>query len=502
MKNKHPKGRLDTPHHIEFLRKDEDDERRDKRRCLFFTKNKCSYYNGQCIGSSHCNYYQEDKQKAAKRSSKAVIHRTYGKKSSKEVVCAETISPEKLMFKNTLLEAQRKNVQAMYNVAQFYEYGKGVQQDYEQAERWYKQAADNGNPYALTAIKKLNEKYLAQKPELLEVQNDSVKENKNDVAAVSMASQNSLTNDTQKVIEDSLTLGKRALQNKQWNSAYHYLEEAALSGNAEAICQLADLYYKGFGHSADYRKAFQLYEKAALLNNAYAMHQIGIMYSQGQGVLPSSDEAAKWLQKAIDKGDLSARADYEWLCNNNQPKSQPVKVTMQDNEFKKAIFQSIIFVSLVIVFIFSAYYVISRHPFTPVTTPIHQVIQKNSPLGTKENPYVITAEGLMGKYNENISETNNKYKGKYVKVSGTVIHQGRFNNSDNIAVCIYRWNFNGKRYDILGDISEQNKAWAQNLQLGSPVVITGKFIGAVEQKNKNVISLQILVVQPPQVKNT
>ena len=29
--------------YIELLKKDEDDERRDKRRCLFFTQNKCSY---------------------------------------------------------------------------------------------------------------------------------------------------------------------------------------------------------------------------------------------------------------------------------------------------------------------------------------------------------------------------------------------------------------------------------------------------------------------------
>lgn len=89
---------------------------------------------------------------------------------------------------------------------------------------------------------------------------------------------------------------------------------------------------------------------------------------------------------------------------------------------------------------------------------------KKPPLGTKENPYVITAEGLMGKYNENISETNSKYKGKYVKVSGTVIHQGKFNNSNNIAVCIYRWNFNGKRYDILGAINEKNKEWTRNIK--------------------------------------
>lgn len=40
MRNKHPKGWMDTPHHIEFLKKDEDDERRDKRRCLFFTQKK------------------------------------------------------------------------------------------------------------------------------------------------------------------------------------------------------------------------------------------------------------------------------------------------------------------------------------------------------------------------------------------------------------------------------------------------------------------------------
>jgi cytochrome c-type biogenesis protein CcmE len=99
------------------------------------------------------------------------------------------------------------------------------------------------------------------------------------------------------------------------------------------------------------------------------------------------------------------------------------------------------------------------------------------------------------------SETNSKYKGKYVKVSGIVIHQGKFNNSNNIAVCIYRWNFNGKRYDILGAINEKNKEWTRNIKEGSSVVITGKFIGAVEQKNKNVISLQILVSQLPQIKD-
>ena len=423
MRNKHPKGWMDTPHHIEFLRKDEDDERRDKRRCLFFTKNKCSYYNGQCIGSSHCNYYQEDKQKASKRSSKATTHRTSRRRPSKKTVCADPIAPEKLMFKNTLLEAQRKNVQAMYNVAQFYEYGKGVQQDYEQAEYWYKLAADNGNPYAVTAIQKLNEKYPVQKRELPELQNDSVKENKNDVVAVSAASQNSSPNDAQEIIEDSLTLEKTFFQD----------------------------------------------------NNELSAH---------------ADHETQTIQY-ISQPDIS------------QPdREQSAKVTTQNHELRKTIFQSLIFISAVCIIIFSVYYAVSyRNSSSPVMPSVKQVIQKKPPLGTKENPYVITAEGLMGKYNENISETNSKYKGKYVKVSGTVIHQGKFNNSNNIAVCIYRWNFNGKRYDILGAINEKNKEWTRNIKEGSSVVITGKIIGAVEQKNKNVISLQILVSQLPQVKD-
>lgn len=423
MRNKHPKGWMDTPHHIEFLRKDENDERRDKRRCLFFTKNKCSYYNGQCIGSSHCNYYQEDKQKASKRSSKATTHRTSGRRPSKKPVCADPIAPEKLMFKNTLLEAQRRNVQAMYNVAQFYEYGKGVQQDYEQAEYWYKLAADNGNPYAVTAIQQLNEKYPVQKRELPELQNDSVKENKNDVVAVSAASQNSSPNDAQEIIEDSLTLEKEFFKD----------------------------------------------------NNELSVHA----------------------------GHETQTTQYISQPDISQPdREQSAKVVTQNHELRKTIFQYLIFISAVCITIFSVYYAVShRNSSSPATPSVKQVIQKKPPLGTKENPSVITAEGLMGKYNENISETNSKYKGKYVKVSGTVIHQGKFNNSNNIAVYIYRWNFNGKRYDILGAINEKNKEWTRNIKEGSSVVITGKFIGAVEQKNKNVISLQILVSQLPQVKD-
>ena len=50
----------------------------------------------------------------------AVTHHTHGRRALKEAIYVDPISPEKLLFQNTLSEARRKYVQAMYNVAQLF----------------------------------------------------------------------------------------------------------------------------------------------------------------------------------------------------------------------------------------------------------------------------------------------------------------------------------------------------------------------------------------------
>lgn len=66
MKNKKQNVHMDVPYHIEFLRKDEFDNRRHKSRCKFYNKDtkKCDCYNcltfsHKCIGSAHCIKYKE-----------------------------------------------------------------------------------------------------------------------------------------------------------------------------------------------------------------------------------------------------------------------------------------------------------------------------------------------------------------------------------------------------------------------------------------------------------
>ena len=58
---------MDTPYHIGFVKKDEDDPRRHKSRCIHYehgTKN-CLKNTMRCVGSAHCTFYQETYSKEA-----------------------------------------------------------------------------------------------------------------------------------------------------------------------------------------------------------------------------------------------------------------------------------------------------------------------------------------------------------------------------------------------------------------------------------------------------
>lgn len=52
----------DTPWHIGYAKKQEDDPRRHKARCIHYRDGQCGWranYSGKCVGSSHCMDYSE-----------------------------------------------------------------------------------------------------------------------------------------------------------------------------------------------------------------------------------------------------------------------------------------------------------------------------------------------------------------------------------------------------------------------------------------------------------
>ena len=59
----------DTPWHVGFVKKEEDDPRRHKARCIYYAEGVCHQgkmgcFLRKCPGSSHCKYYAESESMA------------------------------------------------------------------------------------------------------------------------------------------------------------------------------------------------------------------------------------------------------------------------------------------------------------------------------------------------------------------------------------------------------------------------------------------------------
>ena len=532
------------------VRLKQDEERRDRRWCFHYdNKNKkCRYRNGECIGSSHCPDYKEDTSKKKKKKTANSTRTSHTKaKTSTGSSIAISSQQKRNIFEHALREAKLNNIDYMYLVAQYYKFGQGVTQDYTSAMSWYKKAFQQNHKYGAVDIGDLYEKGLGTEKDLhkaLEwyekgaaVNESGAKERAarlKKVLSASAPSPAAVPKTPQPVVPpkekhapvmDPWLLGKEAYQKQQWLTAYQYLAQAAKSGNVEAICMLADMYYEGIGgQRKDYQRAFQYYHQAAKQNNVHAMHRLGLMYMQGEGIAKSSQYATTWLRRAWENGDQTAKVDYDCMLNLNGdndteaiklPQTQDTVVSRNTVSHKEAIYDrpikpqygtksnrnqalvfSLILIAIALVFGFIVWNQTSTKPLQSPKTgqPQSHFVNKKA-FGTPDNPYILTAEELMARYNDNPEEAERNYKGKYIKLTGTVIHIGKFNDSDHLALLVYSWKYGGNQYKVLGDISPQNKSWIDNLHTGDSVTLMGRFKGAVKQKSDNVLSLQLAVTK-------
>ncbi|MGM9833435.1 MAG: toll/interleukin-1 receptor domain-containing protein [Candidatus Limisoma sp.] len=84
--------------------------------------------------------------------------------------------------------------------------------------------------------------------------------------------------------------------------------KAAEQGHSYAQNILGSYYESGYGIAKDYHEAAKWYRKAAEQGNADAQYHLGYCYEQGQGISKNLDEAVKWYQKAAEQGDTEAKA--------------------------------------------------------------------------------------------------------------------------------------------------------------------------------------------------
>ena len=144
--------------------------------------------------------------------------------------------------------ADQGYVVAQFNLGFMYDLGRGVQQNYTEAEKWYHKAAEQGDAAAQYNLGLMYD------------------------------------------------LGEGVPQD--YAEAEKWYHKAAEQGFAKAQCILGGMYDLGQGVQQDYVEAENWYRKAAEQGDAAAQYNLGRMYVLGHGVMHNFEEAVDWFYKA------------------------------------------------------------------------------------------------------------------------------------------------------------------------------------------------------------
>ena len=156
---------------------------------------------------------------------------------------------------------------SQYLLGSMYEFGDyNVPQDYKEAARWYRAAAEQGY----------------------------------DVA--------------QEKLGDMYWDGKGV--SKDYKEAVRWWRAAAEQGHAGAQHSLGFMYLNGWGVPQDYKEVVRWFKAAAEQGYVEAQHNLGTMYSSPQGVPQDYKEAVRWWRAAAEQGHVSSQYNlgvmYRW----------------------------------------------------------------------------------------------------------------------------------------------------------------------------------------------
>ena len=160
------------------------------------------------------------------------------------------------------------SVEAQYNLATMYYYGKGVEQNLGKAFQWWSKAAEQAFAPA-----------------------------QHDLATMYYN-------------------GKETEQN--WNKAFQWWSKAAKQAFAPAQYNLAMMYYHGEGTEQNLGKTFEWLSKAAEQAFALAQYDLATMYYKGKGTEQNRDKAFEWFSKAAEQDYAPAQHNLAVMYYNGE----------------------------------------------------------------------------------------------------------------------------------------------------------------------------------------
>ncbi len=95
--------------------------------------------------------------------------------------------------------------------------------------------------------------------------------------------------------------GKKALDEKDYDSAYKFFQQSVDFGNIDAIYELSECYYWGRGIDINYDKAVSLIRLGIDKENNNCLFLMGRAFDDGNGVDKDIDKAKTYYRRAIDE---------------------------------------------------------------------------------------------------------------------------------------------------------------------------------------------------------
>ena len=163
--------------------------------------------------------------------------------------------PEAEMISYWRRSAEAGLADAMFRMGRFYEEGKRLERDLEEAEKWYKRAHERGYPDAAYRLRLMDYK--------------------------------TSPNDDPETVT--------------------WMKGAAEQDHPEAQFFLAEMYRTGSGEEQHVEKAVFWYEKAANQGFVKAQFELGMIYFCGEGVTFDSAKALKWFTPSAEAGHIDSQ---------------------------------------------------------------------------------------------------------------------------------------------------------------------------------------------------
>ena len=200
-------------------------------------------------------------------------------------MAAEQGDEEVLAFMH--LNAEQGSMMAQVILAEMYTEGRGVTQDAVVAVRWYRWAAEQGSPQAVSGIRRMAEQGNAE---------------------------------AQLGLGVAYIVGRGVAQDA--SEAVRWYRLAAEQGNAEAQLGLGVAYIVGRGVAQDASEAVRWYRLAAVQGNVAAQVNLGVMYEGGRGVTEDKAEAMAWYRRAVEEASEEAVTWIREVANQGWVEAQ------------------------------------------------------------------------------------------------------------------------------------------------------------------------------------